>query len=207
MLSAVLSLALQEPEAGFEKIFNGRDLSGLKFHFMDPAFAAAKTFSVQDGALVCTGKPEGYWYTEKKYKNFTLRFDWRFKRPEDLEVDLKFQGNSGYMLWIAEIGSKAWPKTVECQGMNREAGKIYWNDVPKGKAEYDLALAKKTVKPVGQWNTYEIAAKIGGTVEVSVNGVKVATVLEHPFTEAGHIGFQVEGSEIHWKNIRIREDK
>ena len=62
---------------------------------------------------------------------------------------------------------------------------------------------KKALKPVGEWSSYEVVVK-EGTVTVTVNGAKITTVESHEWTEAGYIGFQSEGAEIHWKNIRIK---
>ena len=59
-------------------------------------------------------------------------------------------------------------------------------------------------KPLGEWNSVEIVSA-NGQVKSSLNGVLVSTVSEHEYT-AGHIGFQAEGSEIAWRNIRIKEN-
>ena len=53
---------------------------------------------IENGAIVTNGKVQGYWYPEQKFKNFTLRFDYKFDRPEDLDPgDEFFDGNSGYL--------------------------------------------------------------------------------------------------------------
>ncbi len=192
-------------EDGFESLFNGKDFSGIKFYLRDEK-DPSKTFSVKDGAIICTGRSVGYWYTEKKYKEFPLRFDWRFKRPAGLKKDEDFRGNSGYLLWVNE--HKVWPYTLETQGMNRYAGYIYFidqKDKGKNKFKYDNEARKKAMKPVGEWNTYEIVAK-GDTVVVTINEIKITTVTSHEYEKNGHIGFQSEGAEIHWKNIRIKPE-
>lgn len=205
MALAMASGAVQDDEKGFEKAFNGENLQGLKFFAEkgDPAAA----WKVEGGVLRCAGTPSGYGYTEKKYGDFTLRFDWRFVRPEGLKEDSKFNGNSGYLLFIGDA-HKIWPRSLECQGMNRQAGYVYFIDAKsreKNKFDYDDKARAKAVKPVGEWNTYEIVAK-KGTVVVSINGTKVTTVSSHEYAEPGHIGFQSEGAEIHWRNIRIRPE-
>lgn len=40
---------------------------------------------------------------------------------------------------------------------------------------------------------------------ISINGAVVSTVSDCELT-TGPIGFQSEGAETHWKNIRIREN-
>jgi 3-keto-disaccharide hydrolase len=56
-----------------------------------------------------------------------------------------------------------------------------------------------------EWNSVEIAAR-DGQVKSSLNGTLISTISEHEFTEAGFIGFQSEGAEIHWRNIRIKAE-
>jgi len=190
-------------EKGFLPLFNGKDFSGWKFQSSEEGAELAKTFSAKDGTIVCTGNPAGYLYTDKSHREFTLRFDWRYARPVDLEDESKFPGNSGYLLWIAE--HKVWPRSLEVQGMNRDAAGI----IPiasRDETEFteDKAARERVRKPVGEWNSMEIAAK-GGRVEVRLNGTLISTVTKHPFRE-GAIGFQSEGAEIHWRNIRIREE-
>src|SRR5262249_39822807 len=75
----------------WSSLFNGKDLTGLKVHFKDADKDAdpAKTFSVKDGALIVSGKPTCYIYTEKSYKDYVVTFEWRF--PEGSAPD----SNSG----------------------------------------------------------------------------------------------------------------
>lgn len=197
----VTALLLQDAEPGFEKLCNGKDLSGWKF---EGHGQVEKAFAVDGDTVKCKGRPVGFMYTEKSYRNFTLRFDWKFVRPENLKDDSKFWGNSGYLLWIS--GGKAldiWPRSIEVQGMWRDAGRIL--PIPrdvKCKIRHFEDDRKKAMKPVGEWNSMEIVAK-DGTVVVTVNGARVAEVTECELKE-GPIGFQSEGAEIHWRNIRIK---
>lgn len=204
VLAPALVSAGSAQDEGFETLFNGKDFTGWKF-FMGKADAdPTKTFSVQDGAVICTGKPAGYMYTEKKYKDCTLRFDYRFKRPADLAEDAKFKGNSGYLFFVND--HKVWPYSLETQGMDRSVGDIFFigaKDKSKNKHKVDAEARKKALKPVGEWSSYEVVVK-DGTVTVSVNGTKITTVESHEWPEPGYIGFQSEGVEIHWKNIRIK---
>ena len=176
MTAALLVLAgSQDDEKGFEKIFNGKDLTGWKFQLEKKEADPAKTFSVTDETIVCTGAPKGYMHTEKSYKEFTLRFDYRYKRPEKLEDDEKFDGNSGYLLFIQE--HKVWPKCIEVQGMNKTVATISPLGGAKAKFTEDGEARKKARKAVGEWNAIEIVVK-GGTITSSLNGAKVSTVAQ-----------------------------
>ncbi|MBI4613330.1 MAG: DUF1080 domain-containing protein [Planctomycetes bacterium] len=187
------------PEEGFEPLFNGLDLAGFRFHLGDGSAEPGETFRVADGAIVCSGSPPGYMYTEGSYRDFTLRFDWRYARPEGLADDASFPGNSGYLLAIQE--HKVWPKSLEVQGMNRDAGLIIPIEI-EVEFSVDRAAQRRAVRPVGEWNGMEIQSR-GGVVTVEVNGIPTACVRRCEARE-GPIGFQSEGAEIHWRNIRIR---
>lgn len=199
---ALLFALPQDDEKGFEKLFNGKDLAGFRFFFGEGKTEPGTTYRVENETLVCAGKPAGYAYTEKTYKNFVLRFDYRFKRPDGLEDEEKFRGNSGYLLFVKD--HKVWPKSIEVQGYNLNVLSIIMIN-SKGKHTQDKEARLKARKPVGEWNAVEIAAR-DGQVKSSLNGTLISTITEHEFTEAGHIAFQSEGAEIHWRNIRIKAE-
>jgi hypothetical protein len=184
---------------GFVKLFNGKDFTGWV------KVGADKTdpWSIQDGVIVCTGKPNGYLRTEKNYRNYVLRYDWMYKRPANLKDEKSFGGNSGCLVHI-QLPDKVWPKCVEVQGMNREHAKIFALGGAKGKYSDDDGARWKALRPVGEWNTTEIISK-DGMLTSKINGVQIATG-SGTLTE-GPIGFQSEGAEIHFRNFLIRETK
>lgn len=181
-------------------IFNGKDLTGLKVHFKDADKDAdpAKTFSVKEGALIVSGKPTCYIYTEKSYKDYVLTYDWRF--PEGSSPD----SNSGCLVHITPP-HKVMPKCVEPQGRYKDHGKLFFLGVKGQDAKFDEAAHKKALKPMGQWSTTEVTCKADGTVSVKLNGVQVASGKTE--LTSGPIGFQSEGFEIHFRNIKIKEMK
>jgi hypothetical protein len=198
-----LSVAIQVPnsqsaEEGFVKLFNGKDMTGFLF---EPA-ALKDVIRVEDGVIIVPGKPNGYFYTEKSYRNYVLRFDWRYKRPADLAPgqDEKFAGNSGCLVHI-QAPHRVWPRCVEVQGMNRDHGNIFAIGGAKGKFKKYADAQKKAIKPVGEWNTTEITSK-DGHLSSKVNGILVSEG-ESELKE-GPIGWQSEGAEIHFRNIEIK---
>jgi|SRR6516225_10520398 hypothetical protein len=203
-LSASILAAGGQNAEGFKDLFNGKDLAGWKTQL--PAGAdPAKTWSVQDGIIICTGKPNGYFYTDKSYKNYVLRYDWRYKRPADLQDESKFTGNSGCLVHIQEP-HKVWPKCVEVQGMNRDHGLLIGvAGVKLAGAKFDRETKNKVTKAVGDWNTTEITCKADGTITAKINGTEVSSG-KSDLVE-GPIGFQSEGAEIHFRNIKIKEMK
>ena len=203
LTAAGLAAVAEDKKAddGFTPVFNGRDFTGWKFVVQGDA-DPKKTWSVQDGVIVCTGKPNGYFYTDKSYKNYVIRYDWQYKRPANLTDDSKFPGNSGCLVHI-QPPHRVWPKCVEVQGMNRDHGKIIFVGFKGATEKYDREAKNRATKPVGQWNTTEITCKPDGTVTAKINGTPVSSG-KSELTE-GVIGFQSEGAEIHFKNIKLKQ--
>jgi len=200
-------------ETGFEPIFNGKDFSGWNF-MMGPNCTPApegcgKTtpsgvFRVENGEIVCTGKIQGYMYSEKKYLNFTWRFDYRFEPPADWDESegVSFYGNSGYFLFVNE--HRVWPKGIQIEGYHRDPLAPFSMDA-KLKFSREPGALQKAKRPLGAWNSVEIQSK-DGIVKSWLNGILLNTITEHEFTQAGHIAFESEGAEIHWRNVRLRAD-
>ena len=198
--------AKEDAEKGWTTLFGGKDLDGWKFHLGKEGAGNEGTFTVKDGVLICSGKPSGYIYTQKSYGNYTLQFEFAFKRPEGLQSDSEFRGNSGCLIHVAEKNALGvWPRSVEVQGANRQLGLIL--PIPRSlkcTRTFDKEASEKARKPVGEFNKVEIEVQ-GGDMVIRLNGTVVSTVGECELTE-GPIGFQSEGVETHWKNIRIREN-
>jgi hypothetical protein len=198
VLLACVALAADKDE-GWTRLFNGKDLTGLKVQFKDADKGAdpARTFTVKEGALIVSGKPTCYIYTDKSYKNYVLRYDWRF--PEGSKPD----SNSGCLVHI-QTPHKVMPKSVEPQGRYRDHGKLFFIGF-KGAGKFDEEAHKKALKPMGQWSTTEVTCNADGTVSVKLNGVPVSSGKTE--LTSGPIGFQSEGSEVHFRNIELKEIK
>jgi hypothetical protein len=170
---------------GFVALFNGKDMTGWK---VVPE-KAADAFSVKEGVIVVKGQPDGYFHSDKSYKNYILRYDWKFIKD----------GNSGLLVHITG-GHKVWPKSVEVQGFQKDHGNIFAIGGAKGKFKTDKDAQKKAIK-IGDWNTTEVISK-GGELTAKINGIEVCTG-KGDLTE-GQFGFQSEGTELHFKNIQIK---
>ncbi|MCS7272945.1 MAG: DUF1080 domain-containing protein [Fimbriimonadales bacterium] len=184
------------------RLFNGRDLSGWKAYLADPNAKMEDVWRVENGILICKGTPLGYLYTEKDYKNYILRLEWRWapgKQP----------GNSGVLLRV-HGEHKIWPRSVEAQLMYMNAGDFWLID--GAPLETDPAFVDKNAprhrirkknaeKPAPEWNQYEIIV-YNDRIILRVNG---ETVNEGTGAEvvAGKIALQSEGGEIHFRNIEL----
>lgn len=181
--------------AGEIALFNGRDLDGWSF-----APGGEAPFRVEEGVLICAGEPTGYLRTKAAYKSYILRFDWRWS-PVTRKT-----GNSGVLLRISGE-DRVWPRCVEAQLQHERAGD-FWNlgGVPMktdaGRTNGGNTRARLNAERApGAWNDYEIVVD-GGRIALWVNGelVNEATEVEQM---AGPIGFQSEGTEIHFRRIRL----
>lgn len=184
----------------WKPLFNGKDLTGLRVKFNDKDKDAdpAKTFGVKEGALIVSGKPTCYIYTDKDYSNYVLTYEWRF--PEGSSPD----SNSGCLVHI-QLPHKVMPKCVEPQGRYKDHGKLFFINVKAQEEKFDAEAHKKALKPIGEWSTTEVTCKADGSISVKLNGIPVASGKTE--LTSGPIGFQSEGWEIHFRNIKIKEVK
>ena len=206
VLAGPRSLTAQEDvEKGWSTLFNGENLDGWNFHLGKEGADNNGTFTVKDGVLICSGKPSGYMYTVRSFRNYTLQFELAFKKPEGLTDDSTFRGNSGCLIHVGEKNALGvWPRSVEVQGKNQQLGLIL--PIPRSlkcTRTFDKEASEKARKPIGEFNKIEIDVK-GGDMVIKLNGIVVSTVGACELTD-GPIGLQSEGVETHWKNIRIRE--
>lgn len=182
-----------EPKEKVE-LFNGKDTKGWISHLKGDA-AADKTWGIKDGLLTCTGKPNGYLRTEKAYANYKLTVEWRFVKACNTGVLVHMQTPEGI-----------WPKCVECQGMHKVQGDMYFWSGSKcnEKAEKSPKVAMKAPsaeKELGEWNTYQVIAA-GDTLTVLVNGKEMNKVTGCS-PKSGFIGIQSEGGPIEVKSVVI----
>ena len=202
LLSLIAAPVLaDEPVTPTEKIalFNGSDLTGwIRFA---PGGDIEKMWSVRDGVIHCTGKPHGYIRTEKTYRDYQLRLDWRW---------VETPTNSGVLLHTTGP-DRVWPTCVEAQLMHENAGDFWLLSHSTLKVDGKLngpgayVNVKKrqptNEKPAGEWNQYDITCR-DGAVKLVVNGV-----LQNEGTDAqpasGHICLQSEGSPIEFRNIYL----
>jgi hypothetical protein len=196
----------QSADAGkdWTPLFNGKNYAGFNFWIPN---GPEETFLIENGCMAIRGYRAGYAYTEKKYRNYELSYEWRFLRPPDLKSDAEFRGNSGVFVHLSRI-LKEWPRSVEVEGKYAEMGKLIAYEKVKGEfKDYPQARAA-AMKPVGEWNTNLITCK-EGHIAVMINGKLIAEgqLSEETKTNPweGFIGFQAQGADIDYKNIRVRE--
>jgi hypothetical protein len=202
-----------EQAPGFKDLFNGRDLSGWVDVNTSPA-----TWSVKDGLLVCSGLPIGVMRSEKQYENFILHIEWRH---------MKEGGNSGVFAWSegttpadrplpkgmeVQMLELQWPKlNPEADGTPNHPGYVSGElfgangltaipDHPRGERSMSTEMR---CEGVGEWNTYDVVC-VDGTIKLSING-KFVNGMRESSVRKGYLCLEAEGSEIHFRNIRLLE--
>ncbi len=201
---AVLSGAEpKEPE--FRALFNGQDLRGWVLVNTPPA-----TWKVDDGLLVCSGKPVGEIRTDRMYQNFVLELEWRHLRPK---------GNAGVFVWADDITARGVPfhRGVEVQVLENaygnSAGHTVHGDIfpihgakmtPINGRGGDRAFpTEERSKPSPEWNHYRIVCQ-DGEISLAVNG-KVVTRGTGASPRKGYICLESEGGVVHYRNVKIQE--
>jgi 3-keto-disaccharide hydrolase len=187
-------------DKGFLPLVEGTDASQFTLVGIGP-----DTVTIEDGVVTLSGKPNGYFATKKDYKDYVLVFDWKYDRPADLTDDSKFKGNSGLLLHI-NGEHKIWPKCIEAQLQNSDAGHLFGvqGAAFKNSISPDArkAAQKKAIKPVGQWNAMEVTCD-GGKIICKLNDVEIDAGTDAS-PVGGPIGWQSEGGVISLRNLRIK---
>jgi len=196
-------------EEGFVPIFNGKDLTGWKIPEGDNGH-----WKVVDGVIDYDAQSEApgdkNLWTEESFGDFILKIDWRFKQTTGLypmptilpdgsyktdengEVIKELRPNAGSGIYLR--GTSRTQVNLWCWPVGSGELWSYRNDqslLPEVRA---AAVPKVWAdKPVGEWNTMEIAMK-NDQITVVLNGQTVIDNAQMPgVPEQGAIGLQHHG--------------
>ena len=209
-LAATLIGADGVPE--FRDLFNGKDLTGWVNVNTDK-----DTWTVENGMLVCSGRPTGVMRTEKMYENFVLHVEWMHTEPG---------GNSGMFLWSGpranpsspfpdgvevQMLELSWPELHKRDGVTPPLAYVHGElfgvgslkttpDNPRGPRSMSI---ENRAKGRGEWNTYDVVA-VDGVIKLSVNG-KFVNGIRGATQKKGYICMESEGAKIYFRTIRIME--
>jgi hypothetical protein len=234
-LLAALALSAARADDGFTSLFNGRDLSGWIVPEGDNGH-----WKVLDGVIdydACSeapGRDKNLW-TEKEYKDFTLRVDWRIKQTTGL-YDMPVVLPDGSHKLDAEgreikIPTPNADSGIYLRGTSKAQLNIWCWPIGSGEV-YGYRMDKtmppevragvtpkvRADKPVGEWNRFEITVK-GEHLTVVLNGQTVIDNARLPgLPERGRIALQHHGGKnpktgelspasslVQFRNLAIRE--
>lgn len=145
--------------------------------------------------IVCSGDQGHEWIRyDHELSNFVLHVEWRF-----FPGQAKY--NSGVFVRNNADGT-VWHQAQVAPDGGYLFGVTPMNGVPK---RIDLKQERKEnrVRPVGEWNAYEITA-IGGKLSLWVNGA-VTSVMYNLEVFSGFAGLEAEGAKTEFRNIRLKE--
>lgn len=197
-------LTEEEKKEGFTSLITGNELD---------LWVGNKTdYVVENGILHVRPKEGGHGnlLTAKEYDNFVFRFEFKLTPGANngLGIHAPLEGD------IAYVGK-------ELQILDNTA-EIYANLEPwqYHGSVYGIMTAKRGfLKPVGEWNKQEVIVN-GDDIKITLNGevildgnIKEATKngtldgKDHPGLNRnkGHIGFLGHGSELQFRNLRVKE--
>jgi len=200
----VYNLTPEEREQGFVSLFNGRNLDGW--------VGDKESYVVEDGVIVIKpGRGKGgNLYTEKEYSDFIFRFEFQLTPAANngLGIRAPLTGDAAYVGMEIQILDDTAPVYANLQPYQYH-GSVY--GVIPAKRGY--------LKPVGEWNYEEVVVQ-GTKIRVILNGTVIVDGdiaeardkgtmdhRDHPGlkNKSGHIGFLGHGSEVKFRNIRIKE--
>jgi hypothetical protein len=200
------------PVPQWRDLFNGKDLTGWVNVNTDE-----DTWRVEDGILICSGKPIGVMRSDRQYENFILHVEW---------MHMEAGGNSGVFLWSSarpnpknrlpdgvevQMLELDWPKLNKREGFDPPLAYVHGelfgvggvkttSDNPRG--ERSMSIENRCL-PRGQWNTYDVVA-VDGVIKLAVNG-KFVNGISRSTQKKGYLCLESEGAEIRFRNIRILE--
>lgn len=220
------------PGNGWLSLFNGRDLSGWKVPEGDNGH-----WKVVDGVIdydaLSEAKGDKNLWTERSYRDFVLRVDWRLKEPAGLSAirnilpDGSYQTDAAGNVVVTERPNA--DSGIYLRGNSKSQVNIWMWPVGSGEV-YGYRTDKKMPRevragvtpklnadrPVGEWNTFEITLR-GERLTVVLNGKTVIENAQLPGVPAeGPIALQHHGglkdgkllggsSLVQFRNLYIRE--
>jgi hypothetical protein len=205
LLIAGCPLLLSEASAAGIDLFNGKDFTGWAF-FQRGNTDPMNTWSISDGTIHCTGKPNGYMRTEKKYSDFKVTVEWRF--PANTTNNI----NTGVCVFMEDRATDAptnsvWPNCIECQGMHNHQGDFWLQGgatcgEPVTQGRNGIKMPKPSAEnPAGEWNTFEVICK-SNAVEIVVNGTSMNKITGCN-NSSGYIGLQSEGGPWEARKVTV----
>ena len=181
----------------------------------DRAYPTASTDSrtVEEGALMLTGRGGGDIVTDASFSNFEFTMEWKISEC----------GNNGLFFRAEEGHQQIWAVSPEYQLLDNTCADDNENPTHRAAANYDLyAPSEDATKPAGEWNLTRLVVD-GARVQHFLNGVKVvdyelwtdewrqdvedskfAPFEDYGMAEEGPIGLQDHGNPIWFRNIKIR---
>ncbi|WP_286861898.1 MULTISPECIES: 3-keto-disaccharide hydrolase [Sphingobacterium] len=199
----ISKLSKSEKRDGFVMLFDGRNFD---------QWIPTEAYDITEDGFIRSNpekKAGTNLYTKEEYDSFIYRFEFKLTSAANngIGIHAPLEGDAAYM------GKEIQVLDNDAEVYNELAPYQYHGSV------YGIIPAKRgALKPLGEWNQEEIRVD-GSKIRVTLNGqvivdgdLKEATKngtmdkLDHPGLKrtTGHIGFLGHGSEVFFRNIRIK---
>ena len=156
------------------------------------------SFDPATGVLICAGDKGHEWLRyEKELGDFIYHVEWRF-----IPVT---SGKKGYNSGIYARNSKDASTWIQAQTGPGPGGWLFGESPVNGKLtrfDFSKKTLAKTVKPPGEWNTFEVTCK-GKDVRLWINGF---TTVEWTDCDAlkGYVGLEAEGYRVEFRKVMLK---
>jgi formylglycine-generating enzyme required for sulfatase activity len=205
---------------GFQPLFNGRDLDGWSLlNFSHTKNKARNTWAADPERKVLFSRGGDFQdlQSERRFKDFTLKLDWRFtpggaigpngsgivvrsreldsfgRNPRGIEIDLRSKEN-----WNEKRG---WGTGLFIA--YETVLRSHWGKTDGKKVRQLGWLREPPLRPEGEWNTCEVRCA-GDRIKVWMNG---ALVNEGWGAEevAGRVCLRSQNTAVEFRDVRIKE--
>lgn len=194
--------ALESDPAGWEDIMPPGNLKGWSRMPVPPGGTLGKPqWRVEESSrtLVCEGDGgHDMLLYDREFGDAVFHVEFRYAKIEG-----KARYNSGIYVRNSADGS-IWHQAQ----IGDATGGYLFGETPAAdgqKKSFNTKVAVKDsrVKPAGEWNTIEIAAR-GKTVSLWVNGAVTCELVDCG-NPKGHVGLEGEGYQIEFRNLKVKQ--
>jgi hypothetical protein len=193
-------ILLKHNNEGFRDLFNGKDFTGWA--------GPVENYEVKDGAIVCRPRKGGNIHTKEEFSDFVARVE--YKLPPG--------GNNGLLLRYPGTKDGAYEGLCEIQVLDDTDPKYAKLDPRQYNGSvYGMVAAKRGfLRPLGEWNFYEVTVK-GPTINVELNGTLIVDTDVSKVTEfmgnrphpgrgrtSGYFGFAGHNDPVAFRTVKIK---
>jgi hypothetical protein len=194
-------------EAGFDEVFNGRDLAGWVVEGTITRKEGDQTvpvWTVADGELRCGGGGFGFLRLEREVCDFVFQAE--FKLAE--------RSNSGVGIRTVPYRNirQTRPSFAAYEVQLQDDGASPPDEHSSGSLYRYVAPTASAVKPAGEWNTVEIRCT-GPRIVIVINGKQVLDVDQTTVEQikdkplCGYVSLQNHGSPVVFRKVRLKTIK
>jgi hypothetical protein len=222
-----VAISANTPALGWEKLFNGKDLSNWVQR------GGKASYKIEGGEIVGTstfGTPNSFLCTAKTYGDFILEYEFKVDPRLNSGVQIRsecfddarefvWQGKTinipagrvhGYQVEIDPdpVKKRYWTAGIYDEGRR---GWLYPTGGENGEAGKKFSAQGATLIKENAWNRVRVEA-IGCSIRTWLNGQPCAQLTDY-VTARGFIALQVhnitsrdrEGTQVRWRKLRIKE--